>query len=184
MAFDVLHLDGRAVRTLPYARRRELLDELAVEGEHWRTPQHWPGRVQEVAEVTRARGLEGIVAKRLDATYAAGRRSSAWIKLKHRRREVLDVVGWRPAGDRQPEEFLLSRTTDDGTPIPAGAVSFGLADDQRDELRETLEARLLRPRRRNQRLRRVQPGVRVEVDHHGQPDGTVRDAILRSFSAD
>jgi bifunctional non-homologous end joining protein LigD len=184
MAFDVLHLDGEAVRTLPYARRRELLDELDLEGDHWRTPRHWASHVHEVAEVTRARCLEGVVMKRLDASYAAGRRSNAWIKLKHRRREVLDVVAWRPANDRQPEEFLLSRMMNDGTTVPAGSVSFGLAPDERDDLRATLAARAHRARRRNQRLRWVQPGIRVEVDHHGQPDGTVRDAILRSFTAD
>jgi bifunctional non-homologous end joining protein LigD len=32
LAFDVLHLDGRSTRELPYERRRELLLDLALEG--------------------------------------------------------------------------------------------------------------------------------------------------------
>ena len=32
---------------------------------------------------TRAQGLEGIVAKRLDSRYEPGRRTGAWIKIKH-----------------------------------------------------------------------------------------------------
>ena len=31
MVIDVLHLDGRAVRALPYAHRRDLLGELALD---------------------------------------------------------------------------------------------------------------------------------------------------------
>jgi bifunctional non-homologous end joining protein LigD len=38
VVFDVLHLSGRAVRELPYARRRELLAELALDGSAWQTP--------------------------------------------------------------------------------------------------------------------------------------------------
>jgi ATP-dependent DNA ligase len=36
--FDVLHLDGRSTRQLPYRDRRTLLDELALDGPAWRTP--------------------------------------------------------------------------------------------------------------------------------------------------
>ena len=40
IVFDLLHLDGHATRALPYARRRELLDdELPVNGASWRTPR-------------------------------------------------------------------------------------------------------------------------------------------------
>ena len=40
VAFDILHLDGHAVRDLPYLRRRELLAELALDTPRWRTPPH------------------------------------------------------------------------------------------------------------------------------------------------
>src|SRR5262249_1408777 len=35
--FDLLHLDGRCLRELPYAQRRELLEGLGLEGPRWRT---------------------------------------------------------------------------------------------------------------------------------------------------
>jgi hypothetical protein len=40
IVFDLLHLDGRAVRELPYARRRELLAELRLDGPAWPAPPH------------------------------------------------------------------------------------------------------------------------------------------------
>jgi ATP-dependent DNA ligase len=32
MVFDVLHLDGRSVRDLPYWQRREMLEAMALAG--------------------------------------------------------------------------------------------------------------------------------------------------------
>jgi bifunctional non-homologous end joining protein LigD len=87
IVFDVLHLDGRAVRELPDARRRELLTELALDGPAWRAPRYFVGGGEALLAATAEQGLEGVVAKRLDAPYAEGRRSRAWVKHKHRRRE-------------------------------------------------------------------------------------------------
>jgi hypothetical protein len=50
MIFDGLHLDGRAVRRLPYAARRELLNELGLEGPAWRVPRHFVGQAERLIE--------------------------------------------------------------------------------------------------------------------------------------
>jgi bifunctional non-homologous end joining protein LigD len=76
--FDVLHLDGRSTRALPYRERRALLAGLAFDGPAWRTPASIV--VDEAGEfVSRVAnlGMEGIVAKRLDSLYASGRRTAA-----------------------------------------------------------------------------------------------------------
>jgi bifunctional non-homologous end joining protein LigD len=66
LAFDLLHLDGRSTRQLPYERRRELLRELRLDGGvRWRTPKHFVGESERVLAATREHGLEGVVAKRL-----------------------------------------------------------------------------------------------------------------------
>ena len=41
-------------------------------------------------------GLEGVVAKKRRSTYAPGRRSDDWRKLKHVRRTSAVVAGWKP----------------------------------------------------------------------------------------
>ncbi|MBI4320295.1 MAG: ATP-dependent DNA ligase [Chloroflexi bacterium] len=86
MAFDLLYLDGYDYTTEPYTERRTKL--LEVIG---------PDDVISVADVLVTadaeeldaffadniqRGLEGIVAKRLDAPYQAGARNFNWIKFK------------------------------------------------------------------------------------------------------
>jgi bifunctional non-homologous end joining protein LigD len=96
MAFDLLHLDGRSTLDLPYAERRELLEDLELEGPHWQTPAYHAGDGRALLEASRARGLEGIVAKRLDSRYEPGRRSSAWRKIKNVRRQEVVIGGWLP----------------------------------------------------------------------------------------
>jgi bifunctional non-homologous end joining protein LigD len=181
VAFDVLHLDGAAVRRLPYSRRRELLAELVVDGPALIAPRHFVEQREAVLSITAYHGLEGVVAKRLDAPYREGRRSRSWIKVKHRRRERMVVTGWRERDGELPE-FLLARVVDSGRLRPAGSASLGLDPLRRAELIEHLTAREL-PRRtvRGGRARWAAPGIEVIVDAHGSRTGPVRDPIIRAF---
>jgi len=81
--FDVLHVDGTDLIDRPARERWEVLDRL-VPSEH--RVRRWVGT--EVAEAESftadvlASGQEGVVVKSLDAPYDAGRRGSAWVKVK------------------------------------------------------------------------------------------------------
>jgi hypothetical protein len=156
LAFDLLHLDGRSTRELPYVRRRELLFDLALDdGRSWRTPRHFVTDKERVLAATRDRGLEGVVAKRLGSPYLPGARSGAWVKHKHRRTEPFLVTGWSPRKRRRPESLLLARVGSDGSLEPAGSVPLVLGDGQADEIRRRLEALVLPPTRRGPRIRRL-----------------------------
>jgi len=181
MLFDLLHLDGRATRSLPYARRRVSLEHnLAPTGSCWRVPSPLLGSLDDVLAVTRAHRLEGIVAKRLDASYTPGRRTGAWLKHKHRRRETFAVTGSRPAGPnaRRPDAILLARAGADGSLQPAGAAELGLRGEERDRLREVLAQRHVGTRRG---AHRVGAGVWVDVDFHGGDGGPLRDPVMREL---
>jgi bifunctional non-homologous end joining protein LigD len=184
LAFDLLHIDGRSTRELPYERRRELLHELALDdGQRWRTPRHFVGESERVLAATREHGLEGVVAKRLGSPYIPGARSSAWVKHKHRRVESFLVTGWSPAEPRRPESLLLARVGSGGTLEPAGSVPLVLGNGQSDGVRQRLEPLVLPPTRRRQRIRRLEPALRADVAFHGPSGGHVRDPILRAVTA-
>lgn len=60
LPFDLLHLDGRSTRELPYERRRELLLDLALDdGPGWRPPRHFVGDSEQLLAATRQHGLDG-----------------------------------------------------------------------------------------------------------------------------
>ncbi|MHA6797585.1 non-homologous end-joining DNA ligase (plasmid) [Pseudonocardia bannensis] len=101
LAFDLLHLDGHNTMGLPYRERRKLLESVGLSGPHWDTPPNSAGGGANVLAASKQQGLEGIVAKRLDSVYEPGRRSKAWIKVKHAAMQEVVVGGWKPGKGRR-----------------------------------------------------------------------------------
>jgi bifunctional non-homologous end joining protein LigD len=147
IAFDVLHLDGRSLLDAPYSERREALDSLQLGGPNLQAPRHHLGDGRDLLELTRNRGLEGLVAKRLDSPYVAGRRSRAWIKVKNVRTTDLVVAGWMPGqGGRTGRigALLVGYYDEDGALHYAGRVGTGFTERVLDDI-----ARLLAPLERH-----------------------------------
>jgi bifunctional non-homologous end joining protein LigD len=140
--FDLLFLDGHLTTGLPYVQRRELLESLGLHGPHWDTPPYTKGGGGRALAASKEQRLEGIVAKRLDSVYEPGRRSSAWIKVKHTRTQEVVIGGWTPGKGRREGTIgaLLL-----GIPGPAGLEYVGQVGT--GFTRETLDAlyRTLRP---------------------------------------
>jgi bifunctional non-homologous end joining protein LigD len=179
LAFDLLHLDGRFTLYLPYEARRELLEGLDLEGPAWRTPRHFVGQADPLLSATQERGLEGVVAKRLDSPYKPGARNGAWVKHKHRRTEPFLITAWSPAHPRRPESFFLARQLKDGAWSARGASRWVCRAPLGSGCGLSLRPR--RPdRRRHQRVRPVEPATVAMVDFHGPAHGPVRYAVLRS----
>ena len=68
-------------------------------GASWQTPPHEVGDGAATYEVSKQFDIEGVVAKRLDSIYEPGRRSRAWVKVKHTTEQEFVVGGWLP-GER------------------------------------------------------------------------------------
>jgi bifunctional non-homologous end joining protein LigD len=135
--FDLLWLDGHSLMSLPYEERRAALAELDLKGSHWQVPDHVVGDGEALVAATRAQGLEGIVAKRLDSPYEPGRRSTSWRKIKNVQRTDVVVCGWMPGEGRRRERIgaLLAAVEDeDGHLRYAGRVGTGFTDRELDRL--------------------------------------------------
>ena len=140
MAFDLLWLDERSTTGLPYAERRDLLEGLGLDDSCWATPRNHIGNGADLLEATRARGMEGIVAKRLGSVYEPGRRSRAWIKVKSKPRQEVVVGGWLPgSGNRSGRLGALLAGYYEGNELRyAGRVGTGFTERVLDELATTL----------------------------------------------
>ena len=128
--FDVMYRDGSDLTPLPYEKRFEMVNEVLRESD---TLVIAPlTKTDSVEVLTRelldniSRGLEGVVAKRLDSPYQAGARNFNWVKLKRvasgELTDTIDVVllgYYRGKGKRA--EF------------GAGAFLAGVYDSDRDE---------------------------------------------------
>jgi bifunctional non-homologous end joining protein LigD len=146
MIFDLLWLDGHSLMELRYEQRRELLEQMALSGESWQTPEHLTGRGRDVLRATAEQRLEGIVAKRLDSPYEPGARTSAWVKIKNVGRQELVIGGWLPGEGRRERRIgalLVGVYDPDGALRYAGRVGTGFTDAELDRL-----GRLLGPLKR------------------------------------
>jgi bifunctional non-homologous end joining protein LigD len=190
--FDLLYLDGHSLMRLPYEERRARLEELGLGGPAWRVPAVHPGRGQALLEATEAQGLEGIVAKRLDSRYEPGRRTGAWVKIKHTRRQELVIAGWLPGEGRRTDRIgaLLMGVYDEGGALRyAGRVGTGFTDRMLDDLRARLA-----PLRRSEspfatapKLPRhavfVEPELVAEIEfREWTGEGVKREGVMRAPS--
>jgi bifunctional non-homologous end joining protein LigD len=145
MLFDVLEVDGNDVTELPYVERRAVLERLKLAGPNWQTPPMTVGGGQAVLDTARMLGLEGIVAKRLDAPYTRGRRSAAWRKVKITAQQEFVVGGWIPGEGRLESTvgaLVVGYHDGPGGPLRyAGRVGSGLDDETRDRYATMLHAR-------------------------------------------
>ncbi|WP_320774136.1 ATP-dependent DNA ligase [Streptomyces sp. CRN 30] len=134
--FDALHLAGRPLLSLPYARRRGELEGLGLGGPAWSVPRALVGHGEEALRATREHGLEGLVCKRLDSVYEPGVRSRAWIKIRNLRSEDVVIGGWLPGRGRLtglPGAVLVGQRAA-GRLRYVGGVGTGWSEAERAEL--------------------------------------------------
>ena len=99
VAFDLLVADGRSLTALPWSERRKALEALiparrtgAVRrGESVRCGS---AAARKLFDRARAEGWEGVLLKRVDAPYQAGRRTPDWRKVKLEREQEFVIGGF------------------------------------------------------------------------------------------
>jgi bifunctional non-homologous end joining protein LigD len=133
MAFDLLHLNGKDIRSERLIDRRGALQDLV--GCH--DPgccipysEHVIGSGPAMFEAADRMGLEGIVSKQVSSRYRSGR-SRAWLKVKCFTEGEFVVLGVQ-RGDGGPPTALLARREHGGLEYAGGAaVTLGGADRER-----------------------------------------------------
>jgi bifunctional non-homologous end joining protein LigD len=144
--FDVLHVGEHDVRGLPLRDRKTLLRKLVSFADPLRLTPHRNGDGEEYWRQACGRGWEGLVAKRADAPYRAGR-SRDWLKFKCENSQEFVIGGYTdPRGERTGfGALLLGYYQGDGRLAYAGKVGTGFDERTLTSLHATL-AGLERPR--------------------------------------
>ena len=139
-AFDLLGFEGFDLRPLPLVERKRLLQRVLPRAGPVRFLDHVPEQGEAFyAEVSRLR-LEGLIAKRADAPYRAGR-SPHWLKLRTERVDDFVVVGFtEPQGARTGFGALHLAAFEGEALVYCGRAGSGFGEEQLVALREALEA--------------------------------------------
>lgn len=96
-AFDLLHLDGYDLRGVPLLKRKDMLARLLAGHLTGRSAIQYSDHVEGDGDALFQRasemGLEGVISKRADATYAGGR-STTWMKSKSLKLGEFVIAGY------------------------------------------------------------------------------------------
>jgi bifunctional non-homologous end joining protein LigD len=191
-AFDLLHLNGADLRPATLLERKRALKSVLqkapstlvyvdfLEEDGTRIFQH-----------ACRMGLEGIVAKRVDAAYRSGRQDS-WIKLKCVKSDTFPIVafveklGARP---RKIASLYLGRWEGDRL-IYAGKARSGYTETVAREVRERLHPLIRKTSPLSLPVKKpkatwVEPLVNAEIEYSAvTDDGLLRAAVFKGLRDD
>jgi bifunctional non-homologous end joining protein LigD len=145
VTFDLLHLNGHNLRSLPLERRKNLLEKILAQvsnGDHQsilRYSEHLGTRGGEIFEKACQLGAEGIVSKKAFAPYTSGR-SGSWLKIKCVRQQEFVIGGFTlPSKTGVGIGALLLGYYRDGELVYAGRTGTGFTQKSRQQMRNRLE---------------------------------------------
>ena len=191
-AFDLLHLNGADLRPATLLERKRALKSVLqkapstlvyvdfLEEDGTRIFQH-----------ACRMGLEGIVAKRVDAEYRSGRQDS-WIKLKCVKSDTFPIVafveklGARP---RKIASLYVGRWEGDRL-IYAGKARSGYTETAAREVRERLDPLIRKTSPLSLPVKKpkatwVEPLVNAEIEYSAvTDDGLLRGAVFKALRDD
>ncbi|WP_454871723.1 DNA ligase D [Paraburkholderia xenovorans] len=194
--FDIPFLNGYDLRGVPLEQRRAILRALLEDADDsvLRFSNNFEFSADDLLRSACDMALEGIIGKRRDSGYMSGR-SSAWIKLKCRRRQEFVIGGYsEPSGSRAAFGALLLGVYDGNGKLQyAGRVGTGFDAALLRSVKKELDAHETRhmpfaaaPRERSRTpVHWVEPVLVAECNFaEWTSDGIVRQASFVSLRSD
>jgi bifunctional non-homologous end joining protein LigD len=136
-------------------------------------------------------GLEGLIAKRMDAPYRSGRQET-WLKLKCKKSETFPIIAFVEklgAHPRKVASLYVGRREGDRL-LYAGKVQTGYTETSARELRERLDPFIRKSSPLSVPVKKpkatwVEPEVNAEVEYGAlTDDGLLRAAVFKGLRED
>lgn len=190
--FDLVHLNGHDLTTLPLIKRKEILKKILPPSPVIRFSDHVAGQGMLFFKAAKARGLEGIVAKKADSPYLPGKRSGSWLKVKTAHTQEGVIAGFTaPRGGRKHFGALILGAYENGELVCIGHAGGGFSESELSKLSERLKP-LVQPEcpfkvkpESNSEATWVRPELVCEVAFTGwTKDGLLRHPVFLRMRED
>ena len=137
--FDLLHFAGVDLRKSPYRDRRRYLSQCLLPSPLVQLV-HAQDDGLTLNAAALASGFEGVIGKRKDSKYEAGRRSASWLKIKSTNSAEFVIGGYtKGKGSREPLGALLVGYWDGGKLRFASHVGSGFDGDTLVQVKARLD---------------------------------------------
>ncbi len=142
-AYDLLVADGRDLRTLPLSERKPALAEFVARLDPARFDVSPALEFADLEDLARLRAalpepiIEGLMLKRRDSAYVAGRPKGPWFKWKRDPRLVDAVLMYAQRGHGKRSGYYSDYTFGvwrDDELVPVGKAYFGFTDEELRQL--------------------------------------------------
>lgn len=192
--FDLLYLNGKDLRELPFLERKEMLRGVLKKApKNIVLSEHVETSAADFFAVSCEHELEGMISKQADAPYHSGR-NDLWIKVKCTRRQEFVIGGWTdPQGGRTGLGALLLGVYEGNELRYAGRVGTGFDSATLRSLLKTLKPLerkdspfdLKSPKGKNADTHWVEPEKVCEVSFsEWTNDGTLRHPVFQGMRED
>jgi bifunctional non-homologous end joining protein LigD len=191
-AFDLLQLNGKDLRARPLVERKAALAKLLARApERISYVEHFETDPRQVIEAACKLGLEGIVSKKADSPYKAGRQGS-WVKSKCRLTDNFPIIAFVEklgAKPRRIASFYIGRRVGKKL-LYGGKIESGYTLEEAQEVREALDPFIQNKSPLDELIDKpkatwVKPVVEAEIDYRSKTDaGLVRHGSFKGLRDD
>lgn len=175
IVFDILTHKYKSVMRLPLSIRKGILESSVENQQRLTKVIHVLETGKTLFELIKQYELEGMVAKRLDSTYKAGRRpKDLWCKIINWQYSECVVTGYR----KESTALYLSISTDDGFKY-VGTVEFGLSTTQKKSFYK-VASKIITGETKGSIW--IQPLIRCTIKHRGYlKSGNIMTPVFVDF---
>jgi bifunctional non-homologous end joining protein LigD len=138
--FDMLYLDGYSLMGVPWEKRNPVLSQVLHPGPHVKPVEHFEGDGNLIFKALVDAGMEGIVAKKKQSLYEAGKRSDSWVKVKSTLSDEFVIGGFAAGAGNRSGTFasLLLGYYDDKKLVYTGSVGTGFNEALLEDIKKKL----------------------------------------------
>lgn len=189
MIFDVVYLNGEWLTDLPLIDRIELLSKIITPSPQVQlTTVHEDGDA--LFEVTKEKGMEGIIAKNRNSKYELGGKNNSWLKIKNFQ-DIIAVIGGVTFRDGVVNAVLLGLYDQAGNLHYIGHAGTGklTKEDWRtitkyiDQLKVEERPFINEPERSAKNATWVSPQLTVKIQYMEWPKGrSIRQPSIQAFT--
>ena len=191
--FDLLYYKRKSLLNEPLIKRKQLLKDILPQHSQVRYTEHQLEKGEELFKMVESRGMEGIVAKKINSNYQPGVRSNNWYKIATEKVEDFVVGGYQLRDDQDKLKSLIFGAFKDGALIYIGHTGAGMKEKERKTMLSKLEPleinrcpfqKINYPE--NSRTRWIKPELVISAKFHTYTAGRHirKPAIFKGFRDD